>query len=201
MMKIKYVIPVFFAFLIFCSPNTIENYIEISSIDGKQRFLTETGDAIIYPNTTIDTVLLHELMCDYDFSNKNFQSILKKASDSGNYVLKIDKEKVESDCGWFISVFCEFKGRELINLYHYDMGQHPDYWRLKSAYFEVEYEDDHSYLNIYASLNSVTFALSTFIDFPVNDDGVYSDITRYLNVKTRIDITGTEIIKYFLENK
>lgn len=200
-MKVKSIILLFSVFVLFTVSKSADNYIEFSSIDGKQQFTMKAIDASIYQNTIIDTVLLHRMMLDKNFNKTDFQSILKKAIDSNCFVIKTELIKNHEENEAYVTIFCEFNGRELINFYNFEVLEGHDYWRMKNAYVEIKHEENRSYLYIYASMKEVGFALSTIIRFPYNEDGGYSGTTKYMNIKTKIDITGTEIPTYFSEDE
>ncbi len=196
---IKYSTLIILLLLVSCSSN--DNYIELSSMDGGQHISLKARKALILQNTIIDTALLNDMMTKRDYSDNKFQSIIDSSDDSSNFVFKIDKYYQEKEDESFITIIGQLHEHKLVSLYYFGAGQRFDYFQLNNDYIEIKNQKGQLYLYIYASLKSVGFSLSSYIQFPYNDAGGYSNVVRYLNIKTKMDVSDTGVPKYFVQEK
>jgi hypothetical protein len=187
--------------LIFClvavSCESSKDYITLRSVDDKQCVKLDAEQPRIFPNTSIDTILLHSKIRNYDFYSEDFPAVIESTSDSDFFVMKIDNVDYSRESEPFLSLFCEFYKGQISRLYFFEVGQGTFYWQLDEASISIREDNNDKILVLNATLKSMGFAISDYIRFPYNDQGDYDyDVVRYIKVEC-VSRLNEDALRYF----
>jgi hypothetical protein len=183
------------------SCGTHDNYLIMKSTDGSQNFQINTENILIIPASIIDTSILHTKIQNYNYSNRDFPTIVKNISDRAFVLIKIDRVDTNTENEIFISLFGEIHNNNITKLYLYEVGQTKCYWKAENANFSIKEFGKNKYLILDATLRAVKYDTSCTIRFPYTAAGGIDNITpRYISIESRSKLSS-EMLEYFTQKK
>jgi hypothetical protein len=182
MSKTSYFYYVFFLFSYFfssCNSQEID-HITIASFDNTDSIRLEVGLNKIFKNCSLDTTKINDDIANHVIDVFNIENYVVSSPDSSLVFYATNKKKkIEGELSVHILGIIN---EEIKKLYYIEVEQGKWFWRLSEKNNNViDIIDDRIIID--TSLQSIGFALSGLIKFPLNKEGLYSREKRFLNLK------------------
>ena len=180
---------IFIGILFISCKSDARKFLSLSSIDNKQSIRVKMDKMKIYKNRKLDNRAIMSEMQAYKFDIYKLDEYLIQSLEN-NFVFYAENmiDAKEGEIKVFLFGSYELGLKEL---YYIEHEQGKWFWKLNSGNVHIQENKDFE-IEIVVKLESINFALSGLIDFPLNEAGGYDLEKRYLNLngKWDIDING-----------
>lgn len=165
-----------------------ENFLVVSSMDGEQVKKVDAEEAQIHWATAIDTA-------DYypEEDRYSYHVVLSTESngdlpDSNCFVIKIKTIELGYEGEPTLLLYARFVEGRLTEVYYTEIGELICTWMAVETYVAVVREDGRPRVKLDGVVETVKFGLACYIGFPLNKDGLYDDIPRYMRIHAEFEV-------------